>query len=216
MTLWRLSILALKGIAGLTVTSFGINILQKGGKYKGESVAEILGKDPELATADDCLRLPKNRYFQLYYAAQCPATTDLKGEYEAINHPGGILAGGVQVYTDHFFGPGKWVGKAFQPLDSQKGEGYNIFQKKGGDGRPVLTRARKINTFIGKSAYDGKNAYHLDYSPYNGGLVHSMHDELRKINDRLFVGLGHMASGGGSINPAGFVVQGPPKEWIGC
>lgn len=212
----KIGIAAVKWLAALNVVLFGINILQKGGRYKGESVKDILGKDPEKATAEDCLKLSKARFVQLYYAAPCPDMADLRGEYEATNHPGGVLAPGVQIFTNHFFGPGKWVGKAFQPIDSLNGEGYNIFQRMGGDGKPFLTRSRRIDTSIGRSAYDDKNAYHLDYSPYNGGLVHSMHDELRKINDHLFVGLGHMASGGGSINPAPFIVHGAPREWVGC
>ena len=212
----KISIFTFKGFMALTVGSFGINILQKGGKYRGESIAEILCKDAEQATSQDCLQLSKARFMQLFYAAACPKITDLQGEYIAVNHPGGILATGVQIYTDHFFGPGKWVGKAFMPLDGQKGQGYNIFERKGGDGKPVFTRARRIDTYIGKSAYDGKSTYHLNYSEYNGGLIHSMRDELRKINDNLYVGLGCMASGGGSINPSLFIVQGPPKVWIGC
>lgn len=216
LTLFEIGKLGLTGVAVFTVAAFGINIYQKGGPYKGESVRDILGNDPENAAPEDCLRLSKARFMQLFYAAACPELAELKGEYIAMNHPGGILAPGVQIYTDHIFGPGKWVGKAFMAIDREKGHGYNIFQRTGGDGKPVFTRARRINTFIGKSAYDGKNSCHLNYAEHNGGLVHSMRDELRRINDRLYVGLGCMGSGGGSINPSLFIVQGPPKKWIGC
>lgn len=215
-TVFPIGFKVFKGAAVLTVAIFGINIMQKGGGYKGESVRDILGKDPEQATADDCLRLNKARFMQLFSAATCPTVDELTGEYIALNHPGGILASGVQIYTNHFFGPGTWVGKAFMPLAPGKGHGYNIFQRTGGDGKPVFTRARRINTSIGKSEYDGKNSYKLNYALHNGGLVHSMRDELRRINANLYVGLGCMASGGGAINPSLFIVQGPPKEWIGC
>jgi hypothetical protein len=215
-TLLTIGVKALKGAAVLTVAISGINILQKGGGYKGETIRDILGKDPEQATSQDCLRLTKARFMQLFYAAACPELDELKGEYIALNHPGGILAPGVQIYTDNFFGPGKWVGKAFMPLAPGKGHGYNIFQRTGGDGKPVFTRGRRINTSIGKSEYDGMNSYKLNYAEYNGGLVHSMRDELRRINANLYVGLGCMASGGGAINPSLFIVQGPAKEWIGC
>jgi hypothetical protein len=42
-----------------------------------------------------------------------------------------------------------------------------------------------------------------------------MRDEIRKINDHLFIGLGHMALGGGKINPAPFALVGPAKAWVG-
>jgi hypothetical protein len=73
-----------------------------------------------------------------------------------------------------------------------------------------------MNTYIGASNIDRKMSFHLDYSPYNSGLVHSMHDEIRKINDNLYIGMGYMAAGGGSINPAPFVLVGPPAVWVGA
>ena len=42
-----------------------------------------------------------------------------------------------------------------------------------------------------------------------------MKDEIRKINKRLFLGMGHMAVGGGSINPAPFILSGEPEKWQG-
>jgi hypothetical protein len=72
-----------------------------------------------------------------------------------------------------------------------------------------------MDTEIGTSDQDGKPAFKLNYGAYNSGTVRSMRDELRKINDNLFLGLGSMALGGGSINPAPFVVMGPAKEWVG-
>jgi hypothetical protein len=42
-----------------------------------------------------------------------------------------------------------------------------------------------------------------------------MCDELRKINDTLFIGAGYMALGGGPVNPAPFVVVGKPRPWVG-
>jgi hypothetical protein len=42
-----------------------------------------------------------------------------------------------------------------------------------------------------------------------------MRDELRKINPTLFIGMGYMPIGGGSINPGPFVVYGNPSPWLG-
>ncbi len=193
----------------------GINILQKGGAYRGASMEEILGMPPEKASAADIGRLDKAAVFQLFYAADAPSFAAMRGEYRARTLPVGIMAAGADFFTHHFFGPGHWEGKAFFPFENDKGWGYNLFKLRGPDGKESLARTRKMNTFVGPSLIDGKPSFHLDYSPYNGGAVRSMRDEVRRINDRLYLGMGHMALGGGPINPAPFLLVGPPEKWIG-
>jgi hypothetical protein len=195
----------------VSIVVTGINILQKGGKYDGRSMEKILGVPPEKATIDDIKKLSKAEVFQLYYAASAPSFEDFKGEYTAATVDVGIMATSAGYYTHHFFGPGHWEGKAFYPFEKNKGYGYNIFKDAGGK----IYRTRKMDTEIGPSDQDGKSAFKLNYGAYNSGTVQSMRDELRKINDNLFLGLGYMALGGGSINPAPFVVIGPAKEWVG-
>lgn len=194
----------------------GINILQKGGSYKGLSMEQILGVAPGKATAKDIEKLNKAALFQLFYAAPAPNHEEVKGEYSGKTLTVGVLALSVDVYTHHFFGPGRWLGKAFFPFEKDKGWGYNIFSGKGKDRKEVLYRVRKMNTYIGKSLIDGKDSFHLDYRPHNSGTVHSMHDELRKINDNIFLGMGYMTLGGGSINPAPFLIIGPAAKWVGA
>ena len=195
----------------LAVVVTGINIIQKGGKYDGRSMEKILGVLPEKATIDDVKKLSKADVFQLYHAASAPSFQDFNGEYTAATVDVGIMATSAGYYTHHFFGPGHWEGKAFNPLEKDKGYGYNIFKDAAGK----IYRTRKMDTRIGPSDYDGKPSFKLNYSAYNSGTVNSMRDELRKINNNLFIGLGYMAIGGGSINPAPFVLMGPAKEWVG-
>ncbi len=193
----------------------GVNILQKGGYYKGQNMEQILGVAPGKATVKDIEKLGKAALFQLFYAAPAPQYEEMRGEYSAKTLPVGVLAASADIYTHHFFGPGRWAGKAFFPFEKDKGWGYNIFSSKGKDGKEILFRTRKMNTYVGKSPIDGKDSFHIDYSPYNSGTVHSMHDELRKINDNIFLGMGYMGLGGGSINPAPFLVIGPAVKWVG-
>lgn len=200
-------LLVLGALLLVNVALFGINILQNGsGSWSGKSMDEILGVPAQQATVADIERLSKSEVMQLFLAAEAPDLQAMKGEYRAKTLSVGIMAGAADFFTHHFFGPGRWQGKAFHPLDQQKGKGYNIFT----DGRK-----RKMDTYIATSAFDEKDSMHLDYSPYNTGLVHSMHDEIRKINDSLFLGMGHMAAGGGAINPAPFVLYGQPSPWVG-
>ena len=188
-----------------------INILQNGiGGYKGRSVKEILGVPPDKATLQDIQKLNKAQVMQLFYAAPAPDFAGMNGEYRAQLLPLGVLAPSAGYYTHHFFGPGHWDGKAFFPFEKNKGWGYNIFSKNA-----KVARTRKFNSYMGPSTIDKKPAFHLDYSPYNSGIVHSMHDEVRKINDNLYICMGYMALGGGAINPAPFVLMGPPTPWVG-
>jgi len=187
-----------------------INILQKGGAYKGKSIDEILGVSAQSAKPEDVLRLSKPEVMQLYYAAKAPDFKSIKGEYRAKNLPVGVQAFSADFYTHHFFGPGRWEGKAFLPENNDSGYGYNIFRKK-----DKIFRTRKMNTSIGKSNIDDKPTFHVDYKPHNGGTVHSMHDEIRSINDTLYIGMGYMGLGGGSINPAPFIVYGKATPWVG-
>ena len=199
-------------VASLGLT--GINILQKGGDYKGQTIDAILGMPAEKATAADIERLSKAEIFQLFYAAPAPDFKEMNGEFKALTISAGVMASSADFFTHHFFGAGHWEGKAFFPFEAAKGWGYNLFAGDSKDAAKMI-RMRKMNTYIGPSTIDNKPSFHLDYSPYNTGAVRSMHDELRKINDRLYLGMGHMALGGGRINPAPFVLIGPPAKWVG-
>jgi len=185
----------------------GISVFQKGPAYRGQSMEEILGKPAEKATADDIVGLSREQVMQLFYAAQTPASSDLNGEYEAMMTGAGILTPAANFYVSYLFGPGNWLGKGFSPAEK---DGYNLFQSANG-----VMRTRRMETSIGPSAYDGKNSFLLNYAPFNGGLEHSMRDEIRKINGSLFLGMGAMTANGGTLNPGPFLLKGPAKPWKG-
>jgi hypothetical protein len=193
-----------------------INILQNGiGGYKGQDMEAILGQEVTRAGVSDLIRLSKAQLMQLFYAAPAPGKEDLDGEYQAQLIPVGVLAGPTAVFTHRFFGPGRWVGKAFKPLKNTPETGYNLFQSTKAGGVKKVHRARSMRLFVGPSRIDTQDSLHLDYSPFNAGVVHSMHDEIRRINSELYLGMGYMGMGGGPINPAPFVVYGPAEPWIG-
>ena len=203
-------------IAALNVIVTGINILQKGSSVRdGRTLEEILGVPPEHATPALLERLSKADLMQLFYAAEAPAVDSMSGEYRAKLISAGIMAPAVDFYTHHFFGSGRWTGKAFRPLKGNAAEGYNLFAREDAVGGIRIIRMRRMKTYLAPSPIDGRVSYHLDYRPYNGGLVHGMHDELRRINDRLYIGMGYMEIGGGPMNPAPFAVYGNLGKWKG-
>jgi hypothetical protein len=202
----------------------GINIIQAGSKDPdGRSMALILGVDPEIATYDNVEKLSRKDKMQLFYAADTPDFNTLNGEYEARLLSGGILGNSSALFTHHVFPTGmvtpstRWTGKAFMQNDDHSGHGYNIFTKKNADNIKSTLRIRKMRTSMGASKVgkDGKQSFLVNYSADNSGTINSMRDEIRRINDNLFIGAGYMGIGGGSINPAPFALIGPPRPWVG-
>ncbi|MCU0598799.1 MAG: hypothetical protein MUE70_06000 [Desulfobacterales bacterium] len=201
-----------------------VNMLQAGSKTPdGRNMAQILGVDPASATFNDVEKLSRKDKMQLFYAASAPGFGTLSGEYQARLLSGGILGPSSAYFTHHIFPTGGltldtlWTGKAFKSNSASSGAGYNLFSAKNPDGSTVTRRVRPMRTSLGKSKIgkDGKLSFIVDYSLDNDGMIHSMKDEIRQINDNLFIGAGYMALGGGPMNPAPFALIGPPNPWIG-
>lgn len=202
-----------------------INILQAGSKKPdGRTMEEIIGVDPARATYEDVEKLSRKDKMQLFYAAETPDFNELEGEYKAGLLSGGVLGKSSELFTHHVFPTGmvtlgtKWVGKAFTKETELTGRGYNLFTKKNKNGAMDTLRIREIKTGMGptKIGKDDKLSFKIDYRMFNSGSVKSMRDELRRINENLYIGAGYMGLGGGSINPAPFVLMGPPTPYVGA
>jgi len=209
------------GALALNVALFVVNIIQAGKHTPdGRSMAEILGTDPDQATWEDVEKLNRRDTMQLFYAAKAPTFDEMSGEYGAKVLSGGVLGGSTAYFTHHVFPTGtltpgtEWRGKAFMTGGKNEGWGYNLFlDKKTGK----VMRTHKMLTSIGPTtiAKDMSGSMHLDYGPHNSGVVHSMHDEVRQVNENLFICAGYMGFSGGPLNPGPFVLIGPPEEWVG-
>lgn len=216
---------SLAGIGVLTAVTAGlsiVNILQAGSRSPdGRSMEEILGKDPGGATFDDVNRLSRSDTMQLFYAAKSPAAGSLKGTYQGRTLSGGVLGGSTAYFTDHVFPTGavtlrtKWEGKAFCPAGDSDGWGINVFSGIDEEGQSETFLTRKMRTYIGPTTIgkDGRDSFHLDYSAFNTDLVKNMHDEVRQVNENLFICAGYMAFSGGPLNPGPFMLVGPPSEF---
>ena len=73
----------------------------------------------------------------------------------------------------------------------------------------------KMDTFIGRSRFDEKDSFHLVYEAYNRGRNHSMRDEIRRINDKLFIAVGCLKWNLDTLNPSPFILLGEPEPWVG-
>lgn len=197
----------MKGVVNLVLNGFS--------GWGSETAEAILGVPVASADLEAVRRLSRSQVLQLFHAAEAPVFSEMRGEYKAEVLPLGPFKAVADFYTHNLFGPGRWQGKAFYPLLENAGWGYNIFDA--GKRKKVNWQARtcRMNTYLGPSNMDDKMSFHLDYRPWNGFLNATMHDELRKINDHLFLGMGYMGAGGGPVNPAPFLVYDTPAPWVG-
>lgn len=105
---------------------------------------------------------------------------------------------------------GYWLGKAFRPLTETTGEGYNRWRFTGGK----VDRNLRMATRMGPSLIDGKPSYILDYSAFNPRST--LVDELRKLDDFVYLGAATTDAGNGKRNPPDFfILIGPTDEWVG-
>ncbi len=182
--------------------------------WKALTIEQILGKPAEEVRLEDMRGLSRRQVLDLFHAADAPEFKKIKGEYKAEILPAGPFAAVAAFYTHKLFGPGHWEGKAFFPFSDRSGWGYNIFSVNR-KSRETMARTCKMNTCHGLSNIDNKCSLHLDYAAHNGFLNHTMHDEIRRINDELYIGMGYMSVGGGPANPAPFVLFDRPSKWVG-
>jgi len=105
---------------------------------------------------------------------------------------------------------GYWLGKTFNQTGPNKGEGYNIWRQPHGK----IMKNLRVGTEVGPSLIDGKPSFLIIYAAYNKG--NTLVDEMRKLDDYLFLGAATTANAEGKRNtssPAHFVLTGPVAEW---
>ena len=137
-------------------------------------------------TAFEILELSYDDALQLFGTLSAPSMREMRGEFRAE-----LLDQGTRSWTlaallvVHF--PGRWLAKAFTPTGDDEGHGYNVFVRG-----PRIVREVRMRTYLGPSKYDGRPSYHLDYRAHQGGFVGTMRDEVRKLSDGLYLGIGEV------------------------
>uniref|UniRef100_A0A7S2UWI1 Uncharacterized protein n=1 Tax=Fibrocapsa japonica TaxID=94617 RepID=A0A7S2UWI1_9STRA len=185
-------------LAGATVC----NIFQGGrpGHYLGQSQEEILGCPPKQASVADLEKLSKFEFMQLFYASPMVVLDgSVQGNWEGKILPIGVLHLVTKFITDYLFGAGKWCGKAVDPSSCT---GINLFAQD-----KSAISMREFDTCIDCSLYDGRPILLFSYKSKNLFPYNTMRDEVRKVNDKLLIGLGSMSVFGGHLNSASFVLK---------
>jgi hypothetical protein len=141
----------------------------------------------------DLKALKQQQLLDLYKTLPCPTMEEMTGEFR-----GDLLDQGPFRFIKNIFGyfalrsslaNGAWQGKGFTMTSDTEGKGYNHYKRFGKD-RYVFPMKTKIT----KSVFDGKDNFELDYTAYialksQASLI-NMIDEVRKVNDDLYLGIG--------------------------
>ncbi|MEE8397973.1 MAG: hypothetical protein V3S89_03130, partial [Desulfobacterales bacterium] len=152
----------------------------------------------------------------------CPAVemAELCGEYKGLIPNAGDeeaqKASAKHMYNED--GPlGYWLGKAYSPLSHSKGDGCNRWRRPGGN----VERYMRFSTEMGTSLIDGKPALMMYYGAYRHrfvaeGTENKLVDEIRKLADGIYLGVGTSEMPDGTRTPPGhFALVGPDEKWLG-
>lgn len=170
-------------------------------------------------TREDVMGLTREEVIELW--KQCPAAqvTELVGEFDGLlpnagNHEG--YARLRESMLDENSRAGYWLGKAFWPLSKTKGDGYNRYRRPGGK----IERYMRFATEMGTSLIDGKPSLLMHYGAYRlrwipEGQENMLVDEIRKLADGIYLGMGTTPLPDGSRSePGHFALVGPVGDYI--
>ncbi len=169
-------------------------------------------------TAEKVMELTRDEVLELW--GNCPAVdmAELNGEYTGLIPNAGNEEAqkrtAAVMYNEE--GPlGYWLGKAYMPLSKARGDGYNCWRRPGGK----VDRHMRFATEMGTSLIDGKPSLIMYYGAYQlrllpEGMENTLTDEIRKLADGIYLGVGTVKLPDGSRSePGHFALAGPVGEY---
>ncbi|MCX5850098.1 MAG: hypothetical protein NTW65_11710 [Deltaproteobacteria bacterium] len=206
---------------------------------KDKSIKRFHGKDLEDLRYEDLMKLNRKQLMDLFFLLDAPSMSEMKGEYRASLLDSGYIINNFLAKLYLHFTWGDWQHKAFEPLGATHGHGYNTFvttQSKLYENYfaavfiKMLSIVRSLfrlnspqrmarimlnKTSIVSSVFDAKPSFQLSYRDYNTFYTNTMTDEVRKVNDKLYLGIGRLTVTFGKFNPMPFMMIGSPDPWVG-
>jgi hypothetical protein len=204
-----------------------------------KSIKCFNGKNLKDFRYEDLMKLNRKQLMELFFMLDAPAMSEMRGEYRAALLDSGYIINMFLAKLYLHCTWGDWQHKAFEPLGEKHGHGYNTFittQSKLYENYFVAVFMKMVSivcslfrlynsqrmarimlnkTSIVSSVFDGRPSFQLSYRVYNTFFTNTMTDEVRKINDKLFLGIGRLTVTFGKFNPMPFVLIGPPDPWTG-
>ena len=169
---------------------------------------------------EDVLALSREEVIELWKNSPPPTLSEMNGHYMGLVPNGGDPA--AQEETGDFMYNeqsriGFWLGKAYKPTSATKGEGYNRWRLP----NDVVIINQRFGTEIGKSLIDGKPSFMMYYGHFRHELIpedeeNTLIDEIRKLDDNIYLGMGTKDAGNGKrSDPGHFMLIGPTDSWVG-
>ncbi|MBK8253622.1 MAG: hypothetical protein IPK82_13265 [Polyangiaceae bacterium] len=142
-----------------------------------------------LLSLDDLAARSFDDLSAVYQSAPAPTTVKgvdgtPRGRMLAVNKLPGLLANPIRAFaaSNSFV----WDGKTFSSTTDKRGKGHNRVSLPGVLGKQSLF---PFETFVGKSAVDGRDAIILDYDlSVNPTYIRHIHDEIREVEAGLYMG----------------------------
>ncbi|HUV44580.1 MAG TPA: hypothetical protein VMW13_07105 [Dehalococcoidales bacterium] len=170
-------------------------------------------------TKEKLMELSREEVIELW--KQCPAVemTELVGEFEGVIPNAGDeerRERTAEIMYNENSRTGYWLGKAFWPISKTKGDGYNRYRWPGGK----IERYMRFATEMGTSLIDGKPSLMMYYGAYQlrllpEGQENTLTDEIRKLADGIYLGVGTAKMPDGSRSePGHFALVGPVGTYI--
>lgn len=200
---------------------------------------DYMGKSLNDYTVEDLMKLKRKELMDLFLLLDAPSMDEMHGEYRAALLDNGHALARLISWVYLYFCYGTWQHKAFEPLGQDKGHGYNTFITTEGSLPENVYKAFFIRIFtllkslfrfrytqrlarimlnktsMVASVFDKKPSFQLSYREYNTFFTNTMTDEVRKVNDHLYLGIGRLTIILGKFNPQPFALMGPPSPWVG-
>ncbi|MCH7337920.1 hypothetical protein [Acinetobacter sp. NIPH 2699] len=137
-------------------------------------------------TEEDLLLLSLEELLDLFQTLDSPSIEEMNGEFAArlLAQPNWVANTIGQITLNNPFR--QWLSKAFRPLDTTTGRGYNTFLQ----GHRIV-QCYPMLTMIAPSRFDNQPAYQLIYRQFHSicGSI-NMVDEIRRVSKNLYLGIG--------------------------
>jgi hypothetical protein len=164
-------------------------------------------------SVESLLGLTKQQTVDLWSTLPAVSLEELQGHFMGLvpNHGDAAVQASTQEFMyNHESQRGYWLGKAYRKTGENVGEGYNRWRFP--DGR--IVRGSRFTTEIGPWVFDGTPSLLMYYGAYRAEAP-TFVDEVRKLDDFIYVGVGSTLNAEGKRHPGHFILTGPTDEWVG-
>ena len=162
---------------------------------------------------EQLLALSRDDVIEMWGNLPAATLTELQGHFMGLvpnaGHRDSQTATSAFMYDENSE-RGYWLGKAYRQTGPNEGEGYNRWRRPGGK----IVRNARFTTEVGKSLLDGGESLLMYYGAFRKEAP-TFVDEIRKLDDYIYLGVGSTLDENGHREPGHFILVGPTDEWVG-